>query len=39
MLTKMGTTRRGSAGIDWYFFELGEDKATELKSELAENLG
>jgi hypothetical protein len=29
----------GSAGFDWFFFELGEDIATDLKSELAENLG
>jgi Ca2+-binding RTX toxin-like protein len=29
----------GSAGFDWFFFELGEDVATDLKRELAENLG
>ena len=29
----------GSAGNDWFFFELGEDTATDLKLELSENLG
>jgi hypothetical protein len=29
----------GSADADWFFFELGEDTATDLKQELAENLG
>jgi hypothetical protein len=29
----------GSADSDWFFFELGEDTATDLKLELAENLG
>jgi Ca2+-binding RTX toxin-like protein len=29
----------GSSGSDWYFFELGEDTANDLKKELSENLG
>ena len=29
----------GSADSDWFFFELGEDTATDLKLELSENLG
>lgn len=29
----------GSSGADWFFFELGEDTATDLKTELSENLG
>ncbi len=29
----------GSSDADWFFFELGEDTATDLKQELAENLG
>jgi len=29
----------GSADSDWFFFELGEDTATDLKKELAENIG
>ena len=29
----------GSSGNDWFFFELGEDTATDLKNELSENLG
>jgi hypothetical protein len=29
----------GSSGWDWYFFELGEDIANDLKKELSENLG
>ena len=29
----------GSADADWFFFELGEDTATDLKNELAENIG
>jgi hypothetical protein len=29
----------GSSGEDWFFFQLGEDTATDVKRELAENLG
>ena len=32
-------TLTGSADADWFFFELGEDTATDLKQELLENLG
>jgi uncharacterized repeat protein (TIGR01451 family) len=32
-------TLTGSAGVDWFFAGLGEDKVTDLKNELLENIG
>ena len=29
----------GSSGLDWFFYELGEDTATDVKKELFEDLG